>query len=1500
MVFRSENFKFHRQELERAVYFWKFGQRAELELTAATVLLISQSSTASSTDEPSSNDNAYSVASSLPEGRYKSSTELQPRPAQLKTTTQTNLQCMSPCGLLARTRRRPPRCHLQVRGITIESVFQVPCKSPLQALACIHSSFGDSALVHAHAWAARSSVQLGDRMAPLGLRFQTLAALALLSTCERAAFHDDDCELASNLPDTTVSWKSFRELLLGGCGAADDLLEELSRGEHWRGKEQCELGVAAACLCKAHATEAKLCIRGISLQRMLATRWPVLKLLADLQKPAAMAHESSCSGLQHPSLNWDLWLEQVTAYAEVAASWLQGDFEDPPTILDTATAEANGVVWKSSSGAIAEGRRIAEWTAMCPLGILAAYAVRAAGLVLGHVDVYRIVQRAIETAESAMASLEGILESPWPIFKVLHAMSLMKRTFHDLQLSPEDLEASGVAEHSDIWTRSANTLRSAAERSRRARGTSVVVLTGLPHQRAGHLLDLFKHADKIGYLAPLVIVPLEPNVTESCSKIVEVYAARSTMPEDWYPCLPFLSRFQQRAQYLSIYIGLQLGLPVLWFDFHVVFLQDPFQWLPSAALGQLGPPRYRESCQHFCLAPGKADLYLADEFYAAFLVKPTLIFIRPTEASVAWLRTFLLWLCTFPFAHEARDEALNGPSEVSRYPLHASSTVGFLTRGLQFMVFPDRQDVVPSVSMLPPSEGIPRIVLGELDAEQRFVSSEGWFGEFESVASFEISGFLPEADRLYLLETLRTGNSQEIHQILLNARKTMSPRRATDRSYRRHEEGSAEEPCSWHYAQGAYLGGFADSAEETFQKVETALCKCLHLGGACKGITCEAADGERETCTLRKGLPFLAPSPTEEIRPILKLFNVDLHTEEWSFVKVCRDLGCNATPAARIVHANFADGCCEREQAQSSESALRFGASENRPLRGDFLDDAFRRKNEVLLNFNRTPELTQHKTPSGKVGYYVWKPYVVLRTLLDPSLPWETTVVVWTDAGIHFVSDMRPLIHEFLRDSDVAATRTPMNEGDFSKRDAFVLLDADFPSIMETNQIATGHPLTSGVGLLRTVLPAADQLLKDAEGAYPSLGHKFTSFPKFIFRPRTGRINWRLLHSLDLDRVVREGDIDTIQAYLDNITYSRFSREDLEVTSDDGLIKVVQLAQLCMEYLNSMCASSQQLIQGLSERVRIQAAQLKAADAGRRRSRPRRNSPRESRGPPVGAVARKCTYCSKRFQSEQYLNEHLMRRHMADAFPIRVPEKAPSPVPHEFAEPSPARSAGLEAADISETEHPDLMTWAAFRMEQKGRKAMKRQSQSLAAVAFVLAWPWSLAEDVRHQAAQNGGQGFDSKVPSWPEFGSGVLCYSSPFLYVTSREACQQFAQNLNHSFYAHRADLRPERCISFESCVSAIETSHEWKLFRRPLQGRAVAARQVAGCADTWLPDWTDNATSACELWSRNQDWGALHGGQTLSEACEKFWAQLNCAKTCGQCGLGPKAAQALARGAH
>lgn len=38
-----------------------------------------------------------------------------------------------------------------------------------------------------------------------------------------------------------------------------------------------------------------------------------------------------------------------------------------------------------------------------------------------------------------------------------------------------------------------------------------------------------------------------------------------------------------------------------------------------------------------------------------------------------------------------------------------------------------------------------------------------------------------------------------------------------------------------------------------------------------------------------------------------------------------------------------------------------------------------------------------------------------------------------------------------------------------------------------------------------------------------------------------------------------------------------------------------------------------------------------------------------------------------------------------------------------------------------------------------------------------------------------------------------------------------------------------------------------------------------------------------ACQRWANDSSWGALRKGRSLKEACGSFWAQLNCAKTCG-----------------
>ena len=117
---------------------------------------------------------------------------------------------------------------------------------------------------------------------------------------------------------------------------------------------------------------------------MLATRWPLLKLLAAHQSP--QAQQGDCRKLFHPSLDWDLWRQQATAFARDVGPWLNGSSAVPES-LNAALGAAQGVVWKSSSEAVAQGHSIASWTGRCPLGLLTAYGVRATALVLGQSDV---------------------------------------------------------------------------------------------------------------------------------------------------------------------------------------------------------------------------------------------------------------------------------------------------------------------------------------------------------------------------------------------------------------------------------------------------------------------------------------------------------------------------------------------------------------------------------------------------------------------------------------------------------------------------------------------------------------------------------------------------------------------------------------------------------------------------------------------------------------------------------------------------------------------------------------------------------------------------------------------------------------------------------------------------------------------------------------------------------------------------------------------------------
>ena len=163
------------------------------------------------------------------------------------------------------------------------------------------------------------------------------------------------------------------------------------------------------------------------------------------------------------------------------------------------------------------------------------------------------------------------------------------------------------------------------------------------------------------------------------------------------------------------------------------------------------------------------------------------------------------------------------------------------------------------------------------------------------------------------------------------------------------------------------------------------------------------------------------------------------------------DARSEITDETFIYHVNFAYGCCAEDQQLSSASAVNFFANESRALDGSVLDEAFLQKNAALLNFDRSRLMTS-KTPSGTKGYYVWKPYAILKGICD--LPYGS-IVVYTDAGVQFHAPFRPLLKKYLAVSDMTAVETEMLEQARSKRDAFLILDADLPSIATTPQVAS-------------------------------------------------------------------------------------------------------------------------------------------------------------------------------------------------------------------------------------------------------------------------------------------------------------------------------------------------------------------------------------------------------------------------------------------------------------
>jgi len=106
---------------------------------------------------------------------------------------------------------------------------------------------------------------------------------------------------------------------------------------------------------------------------------------------------------------------------------------------------------------------------------------------------------------------------------------------------------------------------------------------------------------------------------------------------------------------------------------------------------------------------------------------------------------------------------------------------------------------------------------------------------------------------------------------------------------------------------------------------------------------------------------------------------------------------------------SYAHGCCAKALQRNRDTALAVGMDQVFAYGQQDLDPDWAARHASVLRQKK----------GG--GWWLWKPHVILWTLLSETVPWHTGVVLWLDAGNHYVGDPRSLAANVLLKSDVAA-----------------------------------------------------------------------------------------------------------------------------------------------------------------------------------------------------------------------------------------------------------------------------------------------------------------------------------------------------------------------------------------------------------------------------------------------------------------------------------------------
>lgn len=71
----------------------------------------------------------------------------------------------------------------------------------------------------------------------------------------------------------------------------------------------------------------------------------------------------------------------------------------------------------------------------------------------------------------------------------------------------------------------------------------------------------------------------------------------------------------------------------------------------------------------------------------------------------------------------------------------------------------------------------------------------------------------------------------------------------------------------------------------------------------------------------------------------------------------------------------------------------------------------------------------------------------------------------------------------------------------------------------------------------------------------------------FAFRARSGALDWNKIESLDIDAIIVNSELGSLQSLVDMVTFSHIQAIDVKKGSDSALLNYIRLSQLMLEYL---------------------------------------------------------------------------------------------------------------------------------------------------------------------------------------------------------------------------------------------------------------------------------------------------------------------------------------------